>query len=92
VAAGAAQAAAAAAYEALRGAVGASADAFGHALAEEHGKEVFAAVCCADRHLPGSDREKPRRDLKILLGLRLGVFPELGDPVDPDEDGPLGPL
>lgn len=31
-------------------------------------------------------------DLRKLQGLKLGHYPEAGDPVDPSPDGPLGPL
>ncbi|HMB07423.1 MAG TPA: hypothetical protein VKP69_27285, partial [Isosphaeraceae bacterium] len=31
-------------------------------------------------------------DLRRLLALDLGSFPELGAVIDPGEDGPLGPL
>lgn len=31
-------------------------------------------------------------DFHRLQGLGLGRFPELGEPIDPSEDGPLGPL
>lgn len=31
-------------------------------------------------------------DLAALTRLNLGQFPELGDPIDPSESGPLGPL
>jgi hypothetical protein len=33
-----------------------------------------------------------RADYERLLALSLGKFPELGDPVDASENGPLGPL
>ncbi len=32
------------------------------------------------------------RDYETLLGLRLGIFPEAGRPIDPSPAGPLGPL
>jgi hypothetical protein len=31
-------------------------------------------------------------DFKSLINLRLGRYPELGEPIDPSEKGPLGPL
>ena len=31
-------------------------------------------------------------DYRKLLELRLGVYPEAGDPIDPSPEGPLGPL
>ena len=32
------------------------------------------------------------RDYERLLGLRLGSYPQAGQPIDPSPDGPLGPL
>jgi hypothetical protein len=92
MAAGSAQKAALAAYEALRGAVPDGNDVFSQKLAAEHGKEVWAQARLADQHLPGSDLKKPGRDLEKLLSLGLGNFPELGDPVDTSDHGSLGPL
>ena len=31
-------------------------------------------------------------DYETLLGLRLGTYPQAGQPIDPSPDGPLGPL
>jgi len=31
-------------------------------------------------------------DYATLLGLHLGTYPEVGQPIDPSPDGPLGPL
>ncbi len=31
-------------------------------------------------------------DYDKLVGLRLGDYPNLGDPIDPSSKGPLGPL
>jgi hypothetical protein len=31
-------------------------------------------------------------DYEALLGLRLGTYPQAGQPIDPSPDGPLGPL
>jgi hypothetical protein len=33
-----------------------------------------------------------RADYDRLRELNLGVYPELGQPIDPMENGPLGPL
>ena len=32
------------------------------------------------------------RDYETLIRLNLGSYPEMGTPVDPSPDGPLGPL
>jgi hypothetical protein len=31
-------------------------------------------------------------DIRTILALNLGSFPDLGDPIDPGAEGPLGPL
>jgi hypothetical protein len=52
-------------------------DAAGSAGADR-GRGAFDAACASD--------------LAKLARLRLGTFPELGKPIDPSENGPLGPL
>jgi hypothetical protein len=40
----------------------------------------------------GPDADAARADYARLLQLNLGTFPELGEPVDTSDAGPLGPL
>jgi hypothetical protein len=51
-----------------------------------------AAAWVAGDAVGGAAGAAAQSDISKLSSLKLGDFPELGDPVDPSESGPLGPL
>jgi hypothetical protein len=51
-----------------------------------------AAANSAAAARPADPAAASRSDFSQLRGLGLGRFPEPGEPIDPSEDGPLGPL
>jgi hypothetical protein len=50
--------------------------------------EAFVSVGYRNEHFVDS----ALKDYRTLVGLELGRYPELGQPVDPSPGGPLGPL
>ena len=79
----------------LQGAVASTAAALQFAPAEFPAAQAFIALI-ASGFLPEADVEAARAaanvDIRRLTALNLGVAGELSAPVDPSEEGPLGPL
>ncbi len=79
-------------------AVGAANIAFAVQSAEWSGEEIWTAIEAAGESMIAAmpDTETATRalafDLETLAELDLGQFPEIGETVDPMEDGPLGSL
>jgi hypothetical protein len=55
---------------------------------------AFTAAMDAAEALASPDdfRNRAAEDYRKLLGLKLGQYPEAGQPIDPSPEGPLGPL
>jgi hypothetical protein len=55
---------------------------------------AFTAAMDAARAIASTDdfTRSAAEDYRKLLGLKLGQYPEAGQPIDPSPDGPLGPL
>jgi hypothetical protein len=56
--------------------------------------EAYTAALDAAEALASPDelRVWAAEDYRKLLGLKLGQYPEAGQPIDPSPEGPLGPL
>ncbi len=64
----------------------------------EDAAPAFDAACAANYAMSASGdhadefAEAACSDYERLLEADQGIWPDLGDPIDPSEDGPLGPL
>jgi hypothetical protein len=88
--AAAATAAAAAAPDAA--AAYAAADAYDSAAAAYAAGAFTASAAYAGHAASAAASAAAYADFHALLQLKLGAYPELGQPIDPTENGPLGPL
>jgi hypothetical protein len=53
---------------------------------------AYIARAAAFYTVDSADSNAARSDFDALLSMNLGELPEFGPPIDPSEDGPLGPL